>query len=515
MIRRDGRLVSLWQDTENPYTGINKPDPSQRYDAIIVGGGITGLSTALLLQESGLKCMIIEAATLGYGTTGGTTAHLNTLLDTSFPAIDKNFGKQKSKLVAKAASEALQLVRDNCRRYQIDCELEDTDAFLFAQTDEQVKDLHDIKESSIAAGLSIVSAPEMPLAFTFKEAIRIHGQGKFHPIKYILGLARAFDALGGVILQNCRVKGVEETEHAIVDTQNGNFKTARVIYATHVPPGVNLLHLRCAPYRSYAMAVKLGDGKYPRELFYDMYDPYHYYRTHVVGNEPYLIGGGFDHKSGHEANTEHCFLELEAHLRENFDVNSVAYRWSSLYFEPADGLPYIGRLPGHTDLVYAATGFGGNGMTYSHVAAMIFKSILLNEKSDYVELFNPNRIKPVAGFKNFITHNADVIKQFAGKFLSHEQIESFAELAPGEARLVKLEGDKLALYKDEKGMLYAISPTCTHLGCEISWNTAEGSWDCPCHGARFSHEGEVLNAPASINLEQIELLKAGKNQVHY
>jgi Rieske Fe-S protein len=146
---------------------------------------------------------------------------------------------------------------------------------------------------------------------------------------------------------------------------------------------------------------------------------------------------------------------------------------------------------------------------------MVFKSILLEEKSDYVGLFNPNRIKPVAGFKNFITHNADVIKQFAGKFLSHEQLKSFSELAPGEARVVKLEGEKLALYKDENGMLFAISPTCTHLGCEISWNTAERSWDCPCHGARFSYRGEVLTAPASTGLEQVELLKASEKHAHH
>jgi hypothetical protein len=198
-------------------------------------------------------------------------------------------------------------------------------------------------------------------------------------------------------------------------------------------------------------------------------------------------------------------LNLESHIRKHFSVKEIAYRWSSQYYEPADGLPYIGHLPGHPGNIYVATGYGGNGMTYSQVAALTLKKILLNEETSYADLFNPNRIKPVAGFKNFIQHNADVVKQFVGKWFSGDDLQDIAELAPGEGRIVNYNQHKIALCKDEEGALHAVNPACTHLHCQVKWNMAEQSWDCPCHGARYSYDGKVLNGPADADLESIPL----------
>ncbi len=278
-----------------------------------------------------------------------------------------------------------------------------------------------------------------------------------------------------------------------------------MIYATHIPPGVNLLHFRCAPYRSYAMAIKLKDKNYPDGLAYDMYDPYHYYRTQVVDGETYLIAGGEDHKTAHEENTEACFTKLESYLRKYFDIEKVVFRWSSQYFEPADGLPYIGHLPGHPDNIFVATGFGGNGITYSQVAAMVLTDLLVKGESKYEKLFDPNRIKPIAGFTNFVKEAADVVGEFFGKWFSTSKIKELADVAQGEARVVKYEGHSIALFKDESGKLHAVNPACTHINCVVGWNTAERTWDCPCHGSRFSMDGEMLTAPARKDLEKIEL----------
>jgi Rieske Fe-S protein len=198
-------------------------------------------------------------------------------------------------------------------------------------------------------------------------------------------------------------------------------------------------------------------------------------------------------------------LELESYIRRYFDIEEINYKWSSQYYEPADGLPYIGHIPGHPQGIFVATGFGGNGMTYSSVAALTLKEILLNEEKKYADLFNPNRIKPVAGFTNFIGHNADVVKQFVGKWFSGDELKQIADLAPGEGRIVKYNRHKVALYKDDNGALHAVNPTCVHLKCEVKWNNAERSWDCPCHGARYSYDGTLLNGPASADLEQIEI----------
>jgi glycine/D-amino acid oxidase-like deaminating enzyme/nitrite reductase/ring-hydroxylating ferredoxin subunit len=506
MISRDGTCTSLWQDAVPPYRPANTPELKKVYDVIIAGGGITGITTALLLQEAGKKCIVVEANNLCFGTTGGTTAHLNTLLDTPYNTISKNFSKEKAKLVAQSAQEAIDLIRRNITTYKIDCGFEEADAFLFAQDDKQEKELEEIRKATMEAGVDAVYDPQLPKPFTFTKAIRVKGQAKFIPTRYVYALARMFEKAGGIIVQQCRVTGAEENEIITVETTLGEIKGNALIYATHIPPAVNLLHLRCIPYRSYAMAVTLmGDKTYPKELFYDMYDPYHYYRTQEVNGQSYLIGGGYDHKTAHGDNTENCFRQLEAHLRETFNVKEVVYKWSSQYFEPADGIPYIGSLPGHSGKIYVATGYGGNGMTYSNVAALLLKKIILNEESAYLDLYNPNRIKPVAGFVNFIKHNADVVRQFAGKWFPHEELEELAALVAGEGKVVVFDSHKIALYKDEEGQLHAVDPVCTHLKCEVKWNSAEKSWDCPCHGARYSFDGKVLTGPADHDLEPLEI----------
>ena len=505
MIKRDGTCTSLWQDSVLPYLPVNAPDQYAVYDVIIAGGGITGISTALLLQQAGKKCILLEANNLCFGTTGGTTAHRNTLLDTPYSTISKNFSKETAKLVAQSVKEAIDLVHQNIDTYRIDCGFEETDAFLFAQDDEQEKELATIKEATTEAGIHVHYTDQIPAPFAFQKAMQVKGQAKFIPTQYVHGLAAIFEKAGGVIVQQCRVTGAEENETIKVETTIGSFTGSALIYATHIPPTVNLLHLRCIPYRSYAMAVTLKDDAYPQELFYDMYDPYRYYRTQKINGQQYLIGGGYDHKTAHEENTEHRFLQLEAHLRSTFEIKQVNYKWSSQYFEPADGLPYIGQLPGHPGKIYTATGYGGNGMVYSSVAAMLLKKILLNEESPYLKIYNPNRIKPVAGFVNFIKHNADVAKQFAGKWFPHAELESLAGLAPGEGKVLNYNDQKIALHKDDEGLLHAISPICTHLKCEVKWNIAERSWDCPCHGARYSFDGKVLTGPADTDLEALEI----------
>jgi glycine/D-amino acid oxidase-like deaminating enzyme/nitrite reductase/ring-hydroxylating ferredoxin subunit len=506
MIQRDGALTSLWQGNAQSYTTTNRPDKDIVYDVVIVGGGITGITTALLLQEAGKQCLVIEAAEMGFGTTGGTTAHLNTLLDTPYYVIAQNFGEESARYVASATAEALNLIRSNVTRFNIDCGFQEADGYVYAQDEEQEKELEKIRQSSAEAGLDISYTTDIPVAIPFKKAVRVGGQAKFSPLEYIQGLAKVFEAAGGVILQRCRVTDVKKETTLKIQTPTGVFSAVDLIYATHIPPGVNLLHLRCSPYRSYAMAVTLEDGVYPDDLIYDMYDPYHYYRTQTIDGQQYLIVGGEDHKTGMEENTDKCFLTLESHIRQHFRVKEIAYRWSSQYFEPTDGLPYIGYLPGHEDHIYVASGYSGNGMTYGTVSALVLKRLLLKEKNELTKLFDPNRIKPVAGFTNFVTHNTDVIKEYFGKLFSADEISQLAELAPGEGRLVSYHDRKVALYKNEQGKLYALNPSCTHLKCDVKWNQAEKSWDCPCHGTRYSYDGTVVTGPADVDLEGLTLL---------
>jgi glycine/D-amino acid oxidase-like deaminating enzyme/nitrite reductase/ring-hydroxylating ferredoxin subunit len=501
-MERDGANKSLWQVTET-YTPAINSDVNPLYDVIIIGGGITGLTTALLLQSSGKRCLLLEAHTLGFGTTGGTTAHLNTFFDTPYSKVIKNFGKENAQLLANAAGDAMALIKKNISHYNIDCDYSELDGYLFSLNETQNKELDDIVSSAQSVGVNTNFTNNSPFPIPYLKVATFKDQAQFNPVKYIFSLAKAFEVNGGVILQHHMVTEMEnENDHVTLKSESRLFKASKVIYATHIPPGVNLLHFRCAPYRSYAMALKLKSD-YPIAMGYDMNDPYHYYRTQEVNNQLYLIAGGEDHKTGHEENTEHCFRRLESHLRTYFEVESIAYKWSSQYYEPADGLPYIGRMPGSSENLFVATGFSGNGMIYGTLSAIILSDILIKGKSNYEDLFDPKRIKPIAGFTNFVREGADAVASFIkGKF-NTEKIKTLADLGAGEAKIIKHEGHILAIYKDDAHNLHVLNAACTHTKCTVGWNNSEKSWDCPCHGARYSPEGEVLNGPAQLNLEII------------
>ena len=504
-MQRDGTTESLWQHDTASYTSAPRNIPHDAVDVLIVGGGMTGLTTGLLLQRAGKSCIIVESYEIGFGTTGGTTAHLNTMLDTPYPQIEKDFGEDNAQLVARGAREALDMIKKNVEELSIDCGYSEQPGFIFSQNEDQTKELGNILESSRKAGLDMDYSSVIPVPIPFEKALVVQGQAQFHPLKYLLALAKAYEEAGGMLLQRCHFLDYKGGSTIEATTSRGTIKAKNMLFATHMPPGINLLSFRCAPYRSYAIAVTLADGKYPEGLIYDLYNPYHYYRTQETGGEKFLIAGGEDHKTGHEENTESPFLRLEAYVRQVFNVDKTAFKWSSQYFEPADGLAYIGTMPGGDDNLFVATGFGGNGMTYSTLSAIIISSMIGGEKSPYEKLFHPGRLKPLAGFTNFIKENADVVKEFVTGRFSVSSIKEVSELARGEGQIVKYEGKKIGLYKDDQGLLHAVNPVCTHAKCIVAWNGAERSWDCPCHGGRFSPEGKVLTGPAARDLEKIEL----------
>lgn len=510
LLTRDGVLPSLWQHrTAIGSLQVTSMDrmANQVWDVLIVGGGITGLTTALLLQEAGLSCAIAEAHQLGFGTTGGTTAHINTMLDTPYHIIESDFGASGAEVVASAARAARDLIARNVSTYQISCDFEYKNGILFAQTDKEVEGLEKIYAASQRAGVDVELATSIPVPFNFLRAISYSKQAQMHPLSYLYALARRFANNGGVIVENTRVEGStrENGLHQVVTT-TGVIKSRRLIYATHIPPGLNILHLRCAPYRSYVLAVQLADDNYPDDLAYDMQEPYHYFRTHVIDGRPYLIAGGADHKTGHGSPND-SFQTLEAYVRTHFKVSSVDYRWSAQYFEPTDGLPYIGHLPGADEDTYVATGFSGNGILFGSFSGLLLTDLIVGKDNPYEKLFSPSRIKPVAGFANFVKENTDVAYRFVADRVSVKQLDALIELSPGTGAVVKYQDEQIALYKSPEGSISALSPVCTHAGCIVAWNDAEKSWDCPCHGGRYDIHGNVLTGPPRKNLQAIPLFQ--------
>lgn len=506
MVLRDGFQPSIWQATSEPYLPDLSRPVRDLYDVIIVGGGITGVTIADALCREGLSCLLLEANTLCYGTTGGTTAHINTLLDVPYTQLIRNFDVDSASTVCEAARQAIVTIRSNIRDLNIDCGWKETSAFLFAETPEQAEELDDIAEACRQVGLHPTTISQLPVPIPFVSALTIEAQARFHPVRYVHALAKRFEKNGGKLVQNCRMtKMTAEEGHIEVETLRQTYRGKWIVLATHIPPTVNLIHMRCTPYRSYAMAMKINKRQHFDGLVYDMRDPYFYYRMQEIDGEPYLIAGGRDHKTGHEKNTVSSSRALEGHIRRYFGIEQVVSEWSSQYYESADGLPYIGPLPGHSARILTATGFGGNGMTYSSIASGVIADLIAGRENFLAELFSPSRIKPMAGFKNFAAHNLDVTKHMLSSLFRSNQIEGLADLAPGEGKVVTTDDGKVAISKDDQGAVHAVNATCTHLGCKVTWNQFERSWDCPCHGARYNLDGTVLNGPAVNDLEHINV----------
>ncbi|WP_345988566.1 FAD-dependent oxidoreductase [Chryseobacterium sp. Chry.R1] len=500
---RDGVRKSIWQEEIRKFPSKIHTDPL--YDVAIVGGGITGISTAMRLQKAGKKCIILEASNIGFGTTGGTTAHLNNFFDTTYAEAIKDFGLDNAILLKNVGIEALHIIKNNIHEFDIDCDFEMKTGYLFALDEKQEKKLADIIEGSSKVGHRIDSINDIPFPIPFKAAAIIPDQAQFHPVKYIKKLTEAFIAAGGAFIEKCLCESHEEFDDMVrLHTSKGIINATHVIYATHIPPGINQLHFMNAPYRSYAIAFTLKGDSYPKDLGYDLVDPYHYYRIQEIDGKNLLIAGGEDHKTGHSDDTGVCFSRLENYVRQYFDVWTAQYSWSSQYYEPVDGLPYIGVLPGSKGRIYTATGFRGNGMIFGTITSQILSDLIVKGSNKYEQLFSPGRIKPIAGFSTFVQEQATVVFDFIKDKLLTEKITSLSEIKDGEAKVIRYEGESYALYKEKGGSLHMVKSTCPHAKCEVRWNSAEITWDCPCHGSRFNVNGKLLTGPAVKDLQRIE-----------
>nr|WP_317173990.1 FAD-dependent oxidoreductase [Mucilaginibacter glaciei] len=356
-------------------------------------------------------------------------------------------------------------------------------------------------------GVAVNYTTKVPTPLSIEAALEFEGQAQFHPIKYAFALAKAFTDAGGIILEHTNIERTEkEGDIHIGISGELKIKARKVIYATHIPPGINSYSLRCAPYRSYVLGVKLKTETYPDALIYDMQEPYHYFRTHEIDGEKLLIAGGNDHKTGHD-DPEKAFADLEKYVRKNYDVSSVKYQWSSQYYVPVDGFPYIGQMPEASNGIYCATGYNGNGMMLGSIAGKILSDLVQGKASKYEKVFSPSRLKPVAGFTAFVQENADVAYHFVTDRFGIYKTDSLKRMQAGTGKLLEIDGKKIAAYRDDHGEIFALSPVCTHAGCIVNWNGEEKSWDCPCHGARYDIYGKVLTGPATLSLAKIEIEK--------
>jgi glycine/D-amino acid oxidase-like deaminating enzyme/nitrite reductase/ring-hydroxylating ferredoxin subunit len=476
-------------------------------DVAVVGGGVTGITAALLLARAGRRVAVVEARRIGKGESGKTTAHLTEALDVPYHTLISRFGLAGARLAAAGQRAAIERIAAFTEECAIECDFQRVSGFAYAETSGERAALEREAAAVRRLGLNAALVERAPLPFPIAGALRFENQATIHPRVYLQGLERAFVTLGGRIFEDTQVVAIDEGDPCRVISDRGVVAARDVIVAAHVPI-VNrvLLHAKLAAYRSYVVGIDLtGDAGIGDGLYWDMADPYHYIRAHTIGGRRFLIVGGEDHKVGEADDTTAPFERLESYVRVRFgrDVAPTDYRWSGQIVVSADGLPYVGRNSMSHD-VFVATGYGGNGITQGTLAATVLADEICGLANPLAELLDATRIKPFASAGAVLAENLDYPKHMLADRLPgsiEEGAEALAAIPPGEGQVLSLGGERLAVYRNANGQLGALSAKCTHLGCLVHWNTTEKSWDCPCHGSRFDPHGRVLNGPAVNALE--------------
>ena len=486
--------ASLWSSTATQPTWP-RIEADLEVDVAIVGGGITGLTAALLLAEAGKRVVLLEGRALGSGVSNRSTVHMTEIVDTRYQDVESRFGREGARLVAQSSRAAIVRACSLAERLAIACGIVRRPGYLYTEHERDVPMLAAEHEAARRAGLDAELSPSAPLPFPTRSALRLPDQVQLHVARYLAGLAREAVARGCAIHESSRVVAIQDGEPCLVHLEHGPIvRAGSVLSATHAPLNRVFLQTKIAAYRSYVLAypgATLADG-----LFWDTEDPYHYFSTYDVDGDTYLVVGGEDHKTGTTRETTERFDRLDGWTRARLDVGAPRYVWSAQVEEPIDGLPFIGENA-MSEHVFVATGFSGNGTTFGTIAAMIFADRVLGRDNPWASLYAATRVKPVASAGTYVGENVDFPIHLVSDRVSRPEARSVDEIAPGEGKTVRVRGERLAVYRDPEGALHAVSSVCTHLGCIVKWNRAERTWDCPCHGSRFDVDGDVLDGPAT------------------
>jgi glycine/D-amino acid oxidase-like deaminating enzyme/nitrite reductase/ring-hydroxylating ferredoxin subunit len=476
----------------------------ERVDVAVVGAGITGLTAARLLAAAGKRVAVLEQNRTGTGTTGGTSAHVTQVPDRRYKELTSKFGRDAMRQVVESTRAAMQRIAAFVEEDGISCDFARIPAYLYTEAEDEVSRLEEEVEAAREVGMTAVLVRDVPLPFSTAGAVRFDHQARFHPLAYLGGLAARFVERGGQIFEETRVVKVDGDGPLRVETERGTVTADTVLFATHTPAGFSLLHAELEPLRSYVLGVRLRGQEPPDGLFFDTADPYNYTRR----QEDLLLVGGKDHKTGH-GDPEASYRALEEYVRQRWSVESIDHRWSAQFYEPPDGLPLIGQAL-TSSRVFVATGYSGTGMVFGTVGGMLLSDLALGRKSDWAEVYRTSRIKPLAGGPHIAKLNLEVARDFVKDRLTAHRIEDVSEVPVGEGQVVSLGGEKVAVYREESGKVHAVSPVCTHAGCLVHWNPSEESWDCPCHGGRYSPDGQVLEGPPVKGLEPVRIEELAK-----
>jgi glycine/D-amino acid oxidase-like deaminating enzyme/nitrite reductase/ring-hydroxylating ferredoxin subunit len=521
-----GASDSVWVHTE-PYSErphFDRLNGDLETEVVVVGSGITGVSTAYELVKRGVEVVLVEAREILSGETGRTSGHLASALDDGYTNIKGKFGDKGARISAESHQWALEHVGEVSNELGFDCEYRRLPGYQVSQYvrgqdghEDDVKTLKEEVEYTKTLGLDTAWRDDFAVkGWTGKpdqrDAAVFNNQATFHPTKYVNGILKwlkqqpNFKAYTRTRVMDTKEKGIEimgfgKKDVHVVTEEGHTISCKDVVMATCVPLQKLSIITEMEYDRTYCIAIRIPKGSYEDCLLYDTAEAYKYIRfTHCDEKDDYLIIGGGDHKVGQVGDEKARYDELETWTRERYtQCGAVDYKWSGQVFEPFDFMAFIGLDP-HTKHTYIVTGDSGNGLTHGVIASKLIPDLIQGISNPWAEVYDPNRLASIVkSAKDIIPHDLQINAQY--KRLLQSDITDIEDLAPGTGGVLNPKTSKpLAVYKTEDGEVRKMSAFCPHLKGVVCWNTAEKSWDCPVHGSRFSKEGICVIGPAKGNL---------------
>lgn len=501
-----GKPYAVWlEGVEHP--GFPPLAASRSADVAVIGGGIVGLMTALHLQQSGLTVVVLESRQVGRQVTGGSTAKATSLHRLIYADLIERYGVEPAKVYADANQWAIGRLEEVAKEVNAADAFARAPAYTFGQAANQTRAIEAEVEAARRLGLPADLVHETELPFSVTAAVRFANQGQIQPVRLMTAVADAIVARGGAVHEKTRVVSVNEGEPCRLRTATGiEVTAAHVVVATNLPfLDRGGFFAKCFPRRHVGMAARLDDdGAVPEGMYISTETPTRSVRGgRGADGKPVLVAIGDAFTTGH-ADVGAKFRDLEAWLREHFPVQAIDYHWGNQDYDSADGVPYIGRLTTFSRHAWTGTGFGAWGITNGTLAARIIADAICGRHNPWSGFFDATRLRPRQGGRPMLQRNLHVGREWVERRLKRPQGNP-EDTEPGEGRVLQVRGQKLGVYRHPDGGLHAVSAVCTHMGCVLSWNGAEKSWDCPCHGSRFDVDGRVLHGPAVKDLAQPKL----------
>ena len=497
---------SLWLN-DDPHMGFPVLSTDVSCGICVVGAGITGITTAYLLSTLDLDVILIDSSSPMNLSSGNTTAKFTFQHGLIYNQILTKYGLDQARLYYEAQIQAMNLVSGLVKELEIPCDFKKTYAIVYAENENKYKELVEEHDAYMKLNIPGTLVRVLPYGLKSVGGLKVEDQFELHPVKYMAFLLEKLKEKNVKIYQQTKAIDIREEDNInLIVTANGSsIHCAKAVIATGYPffEGKGLYFTRLSAYRSHLIAFSNPLQKNMDAMLITHADSPFSIRFARTNDTDYLLIGGKGGKVGQEESTKESFLKLIEFGRKNFQVDKVDFMWSAQDYETLDGLPYIGPLTSkHPDLL-VATGFRKWGMTNGTFSALLLTKILTGEESKFAELFSPSRGEVKESIGKAIKENLNVAKEMImGKVTS--VTAELNEIGHDEGGIIRHQGKRTGAYKDKDGKLYLVDTTCTHLGCELDYNDAEKSFDCPCHGSRFDYEGKVIEGPALEDLKKIE-----------